>query len=433
MAQKNTAWMVILFMTILPVLRWAQISPLEYRFLDFGATMGSAGQITALMGMVLFSINLILSGRFKVLDRSMHGLVDVYNKHHIVGAISFSLLLFHPLFLALRFMPISLREAALFLLPGQNQAINYGIISLLLFILLIVFTFFASLGYKRWKISHTFMILVAFFAILHSFRTTSDVSRDPLLRSYILGLAFIGFASAFYQAFLSKFIRKKYIYVVEKVSKVGPGIVEIEMSPKNRRMTFEAGQFIFIRFSSKIVGNEVHPFSISSGEDDPNLSVSIKSLGDFTKNAAGIEIGSEAAIEGPYGKFSRRNSASKDQIWVAGGIGITPFLSMARSLKDDDYRIDLFYSVKSVEEAAFLNELEEISRSHPGFKVISWISNDKGFLSCNAISEISLNFSDKDIFLCGPPVFMECIHAQLIGLDIPESRIHWEIFNFSPK
>lgn len=209
--QKNTASMVILIMTILPVLRWAQISPPEYRFLDFSATMASIGQITALMGMILFSINLILSGRFMILDEYMDGLIDVYKKHHIIGAISFSLLLFHPLFLALRYIRVSLRESALFLLPGQNQAINYGIASLLLFILLIVLTFFVHLGYRRWKMSHTFMILVAFFAILHPLTTTSDISRDSFLRIYILGFAFLGFASSFYQAFLSKFLRKKYI------------------------------------------------------------------------------------------------------------------------------------------------------------------------------------------------------------------------------
>lgn len=429
--QKNTAWAAILIMTILPVLRWAQISPLEYRFLDFSAAMGSIGQIAALSGMTLFSINLILSGRFKVLDKIMEGLVDVYNKHHIIGAISFSLILFHPLFLAFRLIPYSLRDAALFLLPGQNQAINYGIISLLLFILLIVLTFFVHLGYKRWKMSHTFMIIVAFFAILHSLSTTSDISRDALLRFYILGFAFLGFASSFYQAFLSRFIRKKYVYIVKGISTVSAGVFEIEISPKNERMAFCAGQFIFISFSSKKVGSEIHPFSISSSEDSPNLSISIKSLGDFTKSIGSIEIGSEAMIEGPYGKFTRNNAQSKDQVWIAGGIGITPFLGMARSLKDNDSKIDLYYSVKSREEAAFLDELMQISKKYPNFRVMDWFSNEKGRLSGNVIFEMSEGLSDKDIFLCGPPPFMQSIRAQLIDLGIFEPRIHWEFFNFS--
>jgi len=429
--QKNTAWAAILIMTILPVLRWTQISPLEYRFLDFGAAMGSIGQITALTGMTLFSINLILSGRFKILDRLMDGLVDVYNKHHIIGAISFSLILFHPLFLAFRFIHYSLKDAALFLIPGQNQAINYGIVSLLLFILLIVLTFFVHLGYKRWKMSHTFMILVAFFAILHSLSTTSDISRDALLRFYILGLAFLGFASSLYQAFLSRFIRKKYAYIVKKITPAAAGVIEIEMSPKDQQMGFEPGQFIFISFSSKKIGREIHPFSISSSENSTNLSISIKSLGDFTKNIENIDIRSEAIIEGPYGKFTRNSAKSKDQVWVAGGIGITPFISMARSLKNGNGKIDLYYSVKSKNDAAFLDELIGISKKHSGFRVIEWFSDEKGRLSGNAIFEMSEELFKRDIFLCGPPPFMQSIRAQLIDLGISGSRIHWELFNFS--
>lgn len=427
--QIKTAWAVILILMILPVLRWAQIYPLEYRFLDLGATMGSLGQITALSGMTLFSINLILSGRFKIFDRLMGGLSDVYNKHHVIGAISFSLILFHPVFLAFRLVPYSLRDAALFLLPGQNQAINYGIISILLFILLIVLTFFTHLRYSRWKISHTFMILVAFFAIMHSLTTTSDISRDQLLRFYILGLAFLGFTSAFYQAFLSKYLRKKYIYTIKNVSSIGIGTVEIEMSPKEERLAFEAGQFIFISFSCPGISKEIHPFSISSGENDPNLRIAIKSLGDFTKDIGSVRAGYETKIEGPYGKFTRKKDMNKNQVWIAGGIGITPFLSMARSLKDDCPEIDLYYSVKNKDEAAFLDELKNISKSHPNLKVTDWFSNDKGRLSGHAIYEMSNGLSDKDIFLCGPPPFMKSIRAQLIELGISSSKIHWELFN----
>ncbi len=429
--QKNIVWSLILIMAILPVFRWVQISPLQYRFLDFSATMASIGQITALLGMMLFSISLILSGKFMVLDRYLHGLDNVYSKHHILGAISFSLLLFHPLFLAFRFLPISTKDAALFLLPGASQSINYGIVSLFLLIILIALTFFVCLAYHRWKMSHTLMIVVAFFAILHSITTASDISRDPFLRTYILGFSFLGFSASFHQAFLSRYIRKKYIYIVKKISQVGSGTVEIEMSPKNDRLNFNAGQFIFISFSSKSISPETHPFSISSSENDPNLRISIKSLGDFTRNISYTEIGTEVRIEGPYGKFSRNNSKSKDQIWIAGGIGITPMLSMARSLRNNSSRIDLYYGVKNKQEAAFLDELLGISKSHPNFKVIGWFSDEKGHLNGNAIFEMSENLANKDIFLCGPAPFMQSIRAQLIDLGISESRIHWELFNLS--
>lgn len=428
--QNNIVWSLILIIAILPVFRWIQISPLQYRFLDFSATMASIGQITALLGMMLFSISLILSGRFMVLDRYLHGLDNVYSKHHILGAISFPLLLFHPLFLAFRFLPVSTKDAALFLLPGASQSINYGIISLFLLIILIMLTFFVRLVYHRWKMSHTFMIVVAFFAILHSITTASDISRDPFLRNYILGFSFLGFAASFHQAFLSRYIRKKYIYIVKKISRVSSGTVEIEMSPKNDRLNFNAGQFIFISFSSESISPETHPFSISSSENDPNLRISIKSLGDFTKDISRIEIGTEAKIEGPYGKFSRNNSKSKDQIWIAGGIGITPMLSMARSFKNNDRSIDLYYITRNKDDAPFLDELLGISKSHPNFRMFNWFSSEKGRFSGNDLFSSNERLPDKDIFLCGPLTFMESIRTQLIDIGVPRSNIRWEKFNF---
>lgn len=429
--QYNAAWVSILVLLSIPVLRWATMSPLEYRFLGFSTTMTSFGQISALLGMTLFSINMILAGRFYVLDRHFGGLNNIYQHHHKLGALAFCLILFHPLFLSARYIPISLREAALFFLPSENWAPNFGIISLALFIFLIVLTFFVNLGYKRWKFFHTFMVAVSFFAILHSLFATSDISRDYFLRFYVLGLALLGFLSGLYQAFFSKFIRRRYTYEIRNISQIIGGIFEIEMAPKKERLLFSPGQFIFISFQSKSVESEFHPFSISSSSQDPNLRVSIKALGDFTKSVKNLKIGDLAAIEGPYGKFIHTATANINQIWIAGGIGITPFLSMARSLRSNVYRIDLYYSVKSKSDAAFLEELLKISNIYNHLRVFPWISDEKGRMTGNDVFEGSEGLGNKDIFLCGPPPFMISIRQQLIDLGVPEKNIHWEYFNFS--
>lgn len=429
--QNRTAWIIILILCIVPVLRWATLSPLEYRFLGFATTMTSLGQITALLGMTLFSINMILAGRFKILDRYLGGLNNVYQNHHKLGALSFCLILFHPLLLSLRYIPLSLRQAALFLLPSENWAPNFGIIALLLFILLIVLTFFVDLGYKRWKFFHTFMIGVSFFAILHSFLATSDISRDGFLRFYVLGLSMLGFLAGFYQAFLSKSLRYKFDYEIKNIIPVSPEVIEIEMSPVKERLAFAPGQFIFVRFLNKSVGSESHPFSISSSSENPDLRISIKSLGDFTKNISDLKTGDKVKIEGPYGKFTHTSIANINQIWIAGGIGITPFLSMARSLHNNVYKIDLYYSVKSKTDAAFLEELLKISKIYPHFKVFPWFSDEKGRITGNDIFEINVELAGKDIFLCGPPPFMISLKNQFTDLGVSSEKIHWENFNFS--
>lgn len=428
--RKNIGWLTILLLALLPVVRWATLLLLNYRFFNLSATMTSLGQIAGLVGMTMFSISLILGARLKILDRYFYGLDKVYQNHHIIGAAAFSLLLFHPLFLVFKYINFSLREAALFFLPSSDWARNFGIISLFFMIVLLVLTLYIQLKYQRWKLSHKFLVFVFVFAVLHSFYATSDISRDNILRAYILGLAAVGLAAGFWRSFLSKFFNKNFEYEVVKLTALRPDIFQIEMSSENRVMKFEPGQFIFVSFASRGVSAESHPFSIASAPGAENLKIMAKALGDFTGEIKNLKTGDKVFIEGPFGGFSCKKAPSKNQIWVAGGIGITPFLSMAANLKDDSYKIDLYYSVKSGEEVVMLDELAGIMFVNKNFKVIPWITSAKGHLNGSVIAELSGDLEGKDIFLCGPPVFMESLRGQFMKLGIKGERIHWENFNF---
>lgn len=427
--RKNIGWLAIVILSLLPVIRWAMIIPLNYRFFDLTMTMTSVGQITGLVGMAMFSISMMLSGRERFLDMNF-GLDKVYKNHHVVGAFSFTLLLFHPLFLAVKYIQFSLRDAALFFLSSDNWALNYGILSLFLMIVLMVLTFYIVFRYQYWKFFHKFMVVVFVFAMYHTFYISSDISRDDILRIYVLSLAALGFSFGFYRAFLSRFFDEKYQYVIKKAIEIAPGVMQIDMEPKNRALSFNPGQFIFIKFIGKSISLEEHPFSISSAPSLNNLQLIIKSLGDYTNELKNLKEGDMALVEGPFGRLSYLNIENKNQIWIGGGVGITPFLSMARSLKNDGYKIDLYYSVKIKEEIVFLDELSNMSAVDKNFRVIPWYANEKGYLSASAIYELSGGLRDKDIFLCGPPVFMDSLRGQFRKLGVKKGKIHLEKFNF---
>jgi predicted ferric reductase len=428
--RRNMSWLIILLLALFPIARWVVISPLNYRFFDLSSAMTSLGQIAGLVGITLFSISLILGARLKFLDKYFNGLDKVYHKHHIIGALSFSLLLFHPLFLVFKYVQFSLKDAALFLLPSENWARNYGIISLFFMIVLMVLTFYIQLKYQKWKSSHKFMVFVFLFAVLHAIYAVSDISRDYILRYYILGLAFLGLAFGFWRAFLHKYFNKNFAYKIKKTTKAGANIIEIEMSPIDKEMQFRAGQFIFVSFINQNISAEAHPFSITSVENEKDLKIAVKALGDYTAEIKNLNIGDKVSIEGPYGNFSYKKTQNRNQIWIAGGIGITPFLSMARSLKNDDYKIDLYYSVNNPEEEVFSNELFNISSIHHNFKLINWHPQKSGYLNSDIVLKLSGGLQNKDIFLCGPPVFTKSLDEQFRKLGIKKENIHWENFNF---
>ena len=405
--------------------------PLDLRFSSVATAATSLGQITGIIGLVLFSINLIISGRFKFIDKIFYGLPSAYNFHQKLGALSFCLLLFHPLFLVVKYVQLSLRLAADFFIPSfQNVPLLLGIGSLGLMIALMVITFYIKIKYQRWKISHKFMVVVFILAVAHAFLATSDISRDYLLRYYIMVFVVFGLISGFYRAFLSKFVNRNYRYKVVSVKKLNLNVVEIEFQAVGEPMKFNPGQFVFVSFIGRGISSEVHPFSISSSPQEGTLKLVIKSLGDFTDKLKSLEVGTAASIEGPFGRFSYGNVANRRQIWLAGGIGIAPFLSMIKDPGVKDYEVDLYYCVKNSEEAVLSDDLLKISSGYNKFRVIIWRSDESGFMDAAAVSRLSGSLAGKDILVCGPPAFIRSLTKQFVALGVNKNNIHSELFNF---
>lgn len=429
--KRNLGVVGIIFLSLAPVFMWAIMKPVEERFFDLETVLGSLGQVSGLIGMAMFGVVLSLSGRFKFLEDYFGGLNRIYINHHFFGGLAFILMLSHPLFLAGRSFLFSPRIAAMLFIPGQNWPINFGIFALSLLIILLFITFFVrqKISYEKWKFTHKFLGLSFFLAGLHGFLINSDISRFLPLRIYMFSLGAIGLAIYFYRAVFGFWLVKRSRYIVQDVRFLGEKVVEIEMSPQRNPIVFIPGQFIFISFKSPDIKPETHPFSITSTPSDSNLKIAPKAIGDFTTSLRNLKIGSVATIEGPFGRFFNQNS--KNQIWVAGGIGITPFVSMARALKQNKEtagHIDLFYSAINESEAVFLKELSQISSERDNLKIFPFFSSAQGRITADYIRNAIGNLDGKEIFLCGPPAMMRNLKSQFLKIGILKSNLHSEEF-----
>lgn len=428
--KAKVGWIMILILSFTPIIIWGFIRPLDERFLSPMAVLTSFGQIAGLAGMAIFSLNLVLASRAKFLEDYFGGLNRMYISHHILGTASFVLLLAHPIFLAGKYLLISARSAALFLLPGRVWYADVGMTALYGMMAIMILTFYAKIKYQSWKSYHKFLGFFLFLGSIHAFFVPSDISQNPALEIYMLSLVATGLAAYVWQIALKRFLNPKFSYAVRSVKDLGEGIIEIEMEPAGKAMNFAPGQFIFVSFYDHAIEPESHPFSISSSPYEKNLKIAVKSLGDYTSGLKYLKRGAIAKVEGPFGRFFDSGNENREQIWMAGGIGITPFLSMARSFKGSNpgRSADLYYCVKNEREAVFLDELMEISSRAKNLRIIPFFSDSQGFISAEHINRSSDNVSGKDIFLCGPPPMMKSLKNGFLKLNISSDNIYSEEF-----
>lgn len=200
-------------------------------------------------------------------------------------------------------------------------------------------------------------------------------------------------------------------------------ITDIWMRPVGQALNRYAGQFAFVQFNSKAVDSEPHPFTIAAGSSEERLRFCIKNLGDYTEALQNLKVGDLATVEGPYGYFSFTKILSRKQVWVAGGIGITPFLAMAYSIPSD-LVVTLYYCVTNPQEAVFLKELQAIAQAKKGFTVVPHYSDTQGFITAKRLIESK----PQDYLLCGPAGMMNSLKAALLKTGTQPTTIHYEEF-----
>jgi predicted ferric reductase len=248
----------------------------------------------------------------------------------------------------------------------------------------------------------------------------------------------VGVAAFVYRSVLGSVLVRRRKYRVAAVNGLDEFVTEVVMEPRDRPLTYTPGQFLFVNFREPFsehfppfLRNQFHPFSMTSAPDEPRLRITFKAVGDYTRALRTLEPGTAAVVEGPYGSFSSRDLPNDRQVWVAGGIGVTPFLSMARSLNGDAPAVDFYYCVEHEPEAHFVDEIRSIARQRENFRVAVVPRDREGFLNAERLAAENDDLASVDVLICGPPAMIESLRSQLIAYGLPGSQIHAEEFSFA--
>lgn len=385
----------------------------------------SFGQLFGLIGFALFSLSFLFMTRLKFFENLFLGLDKMYEFHHKLGIIAFILILFHPILLVVKFVPSNFKLAAKYLLPGGAWSVNFGIIALGIMILLIVLTMFIYLKYNKWKFSHKFLGLAYVFTLFHMFLITTDISKYLALKIYMIILSVIGIIAFIYSIFIRPYI-SQYNYELSNLE-LRNNIILLKMKPLEKKLKFKVGQFVFIKIKDKSFSKEQHPFSIISNPQEECIILGIKQSGDYTSSLSNLNIGTKIKLEGPYGGFWNLKS-HKDKLIIAGGIGITPFISMLANLKNSEM-VDLYYCTSTKNEMIFLKELKTIIGNNKNIRLMEWNSDVKGRINFSIINKLTKDLNKKDILMCGPASLTNSLYKEFKNNQIKLKNIYFENFN----
>ncbi|MCA1768559.1 MAG: ferric reductase-like transmembrane domain-containing protein [Halomonas sp.] len=156
-------------------------------------------------------------------------------------------------------------------------------------------------------------------------------------------------------------------------------------------------------------------------------------LGDASHALQTVMPETRVLVEGPYGEFFGRRFPERDMLWLGGGVGITPFVGGARNLAAGasvEGHIHLFYLASDSVRDYYREELQGIAEAHEAFAFTQHYSRERGPLDEAFLREHCPDFTEREIFLCGPPAMNAHLQRLLAGQGVPASRIHSEVFDF---
>jgi predicted ferric reductase len=345
----------------------------------------------------------------------------------------FSLLLLvfvisHPLLFI-----IASGQIANFLIPDFSLlALASGIIA---FYLLLVF-FLASQLYKRisnrvWQYLHLLSYLFFFFAAFHALNWGSDASATWFKITLYSSLLAISVA-IIYRTYRKLRDRGQTLATVVTNTPATHDSFTLRLRPK-KKMDFRAGQFAFLRLDrDKLFAR--HPFTIANAPGEDELEFTIKDTGRFTAAARQLQAGDEINIEGPYGRFFLRDQ-DKDIIMIAGGVGITPFLSITREAlkRNNKQRLVLLYGAMSLADIIAKEYLDTLPSR--GLERAYFLSQEKGTgdyfpgrLNIKALKRFIRNQDQTLFYICGPKAMKDDIKKSLRALGVRNKDIIIEDF-----
>jgi predicted ferric reductase len=407
--------LVVIIAAILMPLLW--FYPLFNKY----DTIPLFSQYLGTVGLITMALTQLLATRIKTLQVVFGAYDRIYVLHKWLGLISFCVILLHNTIGA----DIADIKETFFSAAGKSLG-GTVFSALQLFLLITVITL---IPYRFWRMTHRWIGLLYILAVVHFFLVPKAFSLTSPLGFYLIGFCLIGILSYLYSILPLTAFKSPSEYTVNSITKTGSALA-IDLHPRNKELIrYRAGQFAFISFDAPDL-QEAHPFTISKAPtDDGNLRFTIKPRGHYTNILQDqLDTHITATVRGPYGYFTQPK-VKRPQIWIAAGIGITPFLAWLQAIVDLKHPIYIFYSVSELAEVPHRKEIQTLVATHKNIHLTFFESKRNNKLTIDTlISATATYWPNIDVCFCGPKPMQKEFMNGLKQQGLSRSRFHYEVF-----
>jgi predicted ferric reductase len=425
---------VYLTITLLPLLILLLYPPNEFRgfWIEFSVALG-------FLGLAMMALQFALTARINRIEAS-YGIDIILQFHRYISIVAFAFVLIHPIILFV-VEPETRQLLNIFEAPWRARAAVVATVAMIAIVGTSIGRKFLKIPYEPWRALHSALAIVAIaLGVAHAIGVGYYLS---LFWKSLLwgGLAVFALWLLVYIRVVKPWMMIRQPYRVEGVSPQRGNVWTLALRPVGHEgMTFQPGQFAWLTLEISPFRMREHPFSMSSsGDRGDRIEFSIKALGDFTRTIKDVKPGTKAYLDGPYGVFTNdRYEDTGGFVLVAGGIGITPMISMllTHAERHDERPYLLIYANKTWDDVTFREELEDLQqrldltlvhvlRDPPD----NW-TGETGYVDQALLERyIPQRRGSRQYFICAAPVMMDAVERALHNLDVPVTHVHMEHFN----
>jgi predicted ferric reductase len=429
---------VLVANVVLAVAMWVRHGGLQ-TLSTAGGPMTAVGQLSGLLAMLAILVELLLMGRIPWLERRL-GFDRLVVLHRWTGFAVLDLVLLHSITVTVGYAQSSRQS-----IPGQvldfvrhYPDVLMAIVAAGLIVAVGVSSMRASrrrLVRETWYSIHLYVYLAVALSFAHQLAVGTDLSGDTVARWWWCTLTVATLAAVvWFRLLVPVAFNVRHGFRISHVVAEAPGVVSYHVTGRAlRSVRAEAGQFFMVRLLTRDGWWRANPFSLSAAPDGRSLRFTIKALGDHSARLQHVAPGTRVVLEGPLGTFTASRRTRPRVALIAGGIGITPLRAMLDDLVRRAGEVTLLYRVARREDILFGNELRQYVGLGVDVRVLvdDRIGDDRtDGLGIPALRELVPDLAGRDVYLCGPPPFVDALVRRLRRIGVPTARIHHERFDY---